>query len=349
MGRTAQIFGRDVELDGWPSVAVVMPVRNEEAHLESAVKAILDQQYPEPFEVCLAVGPSEDDTTMVAQRLAEAHPSVSVVANPSGITPAGLNAAIAATASDVVVRVDGHSVLSDGYIRTAVETMIDTGAVNVGGLQHAVGTTPFEEAVAAAMTSRIGTGGAKFHIGGEPGPVDTVYLGVFDRAAGEAVGWFDERLVRNQDYELNIRLREAGGTVWFTPELSVEYRPRSTWRGLAKQYYEYGYWKAVVARLHPTALRPRQIAAALVPITLFAALLVGLSRKRRLLFAPVVYLALVALSLAPRDRPRATAIVMVQQCSWGLGFWSSIGRSRSIFGRSTLPKGCDHVRQRPSQ
>ena len=88
----------------------------------------------------------------------------------------------------------------------------------------------------------------------QEGPVDTVFLGVFDRAAIEAVGLFDERLIRNQDYELNIRLRKAGGTVWFDPELSVGYRPRGSWTALAKQYFEYGQWKAVVMRMHPDRL-----------------------------------------------------------------------------------------------
>jgi succinoglycan biosynthesis protein ExoA len=152
-----------------------------------------------------------------------------VVDNPSGVTPSALNAAIRAGSAPVVVRVDGHSELSEGYIRGRRDDA-RTGAVNVGGLQVPVATTPFEEAVAAATTSWLGTGGASYRVGGEEGPVDTVYLGVFDRAAIEAVGLFDERLIRNQDYELNIRLRKAGGTVWFDPELSVGYRPRGSWR-----------------------------------------------------------------------------------------------------------------------
>ena len=134
----------------------------------------------------------------------------------------------------MIVRVDGHAELSPGYIRRAVETMRRTGAVNVGGIQRAEGVTPFEQAVAAAMTSRFGTGDATFHYGGDEGPTDTVYLGVFDRAALEAAGLFDETLARNQDYELNIRLRRAGGTVWFDPELWARYRPRGSLRGAGR-------------------------------------------------------------------------------------------------------------------
>ncbi len=172
----------------WPAVAVVMPVRNEAADLRRAVAAVRAQEYPGALQICVAVAPSEDDTATVAAELAAAHDDVIVVANPAGTTPAGLNAAIAATTGDVVVRVDGHAELSPGYLRRAVETLQRTGAVNVGGIQHAVGTTPFERAVADAMTSRFGTGDATFHYGGAEGPTDTVYLGVFDRAALEAAG-----------------------------------------------------------------------------------------------------------------------------------------------------------------
>ena len=123
----------------------------------------------------------------------------------AGVTPAGLNAAISASGGEVVVRVDGHVKLCDGYISRAVETMVRTGAVNVGGRQLAVGVTGFERAVAAVMMSVVGSGGAEYRVGKIEKAVDTVFLGVFDRRAGDEVG-FDESLIRNQDYELNIRL-----------------------------------------------------------------------------------------------------------------------------------------------
>ena len=220
-----------------------MPVRNEAADLRRAVAAVRAQDYPRAMQVCLAVAPSTDGTETVAAELAAAHDDVLVVSNPSGTTPAGLNAAIRATTGDVVVRVDGHAELSSGYIRRAVETLKRTGAANVGGVQRAVGTTPFEEAVADAMSSRFGTGDATFHYGGVEGPTDTVYLGVFDRSAIERAGLYDESLVRNQDYELNIRLRQTGGVVWFDPQLSASYRPRGSLRAVSKQYLEYGRWK----------------------------------------------------------------------------------------------------------
>ncbi len=311
----------DVE---WPAVSVVMPVRDEAPHLRRAVEAIRSQQYPGPLEICLAVAPSADGTEAIAATLAREHPDVTVVPNPDGGPAAGLNAAIAATRGPVVVRVDGHSELSPGYIAQAVATLRETGAVNVGGIQQARGTTPFEGAVAAAMTSRFGTGDARFHYGGRPGPTDTVYLGVFDRGALERVGGFDERLVRNQDYELNIRLRQAGGVVWFDPDLTVHYRPRGSLGALARQYFEYGQWKREVLRRHPSSLRWRQAVPPIAIGAVVAGLVLG-RRWRPALLAPAGYAAAVAaaaLRAGRRDRSVIGRLLLVfptMHASWSAG------------------------------
>jgi len=202
----------------YPSVSVVMPVVNEERHLRASVARVLDQDYRGPIDVVLAVGPSRDRTREVAAELARGDSRVHVVDNPSGRTPSGLNRAIDASTGDIVVRVDGHAMVPVDYVRTAVRVLQETGADNVGGVMAAEGTTDFECAVARAMTSRFGVGGAAFHVGGELGPALTVYLGCFQRSALQRVGGFDETMVRAQDWELNLRIRQTGGTIWFTPE-----------------------------------------------------------------------------------------------------------------------------------
>jgi glycosyltransferase involved in cell wall biosynthesis len=333
----AACFGRDTSAGDWPTVSVVVPVRNEAPHLERAVTSILAQEYPRAFDVCLAIAPSDDGTESCAAVLSEGEPRVSVVANPAGVTPAGLNAAIAATTGEVVVRVDGHAELCSGYIRRAVETMCRTGAVNVGGMQVPKGETRFEEAVAAATTSWLGTGGARYRVGGVEGPVDTVYLGVFDRATGDAVGWFDESLIRNQDYEFNIRLRAAGGVVWFDPELAVSYRPRGSYQALARQYFEYGRWKVEVVGRHPDSLVARQ-AIPLVSTTVQLAALVVSTRRRAALAVPLGHvLTLGAVTAATvtgpaRHRLRTAAVAWTMQQAWGLGacsgFVAQVARSR---------------------
>lgn len=313
----------------WPDVDVVMPVRDEAAHIEGAIASVRDQRYPGTVRVYVGLAPSRDGTERILERLAVDDPELHVVANPSGATAAGLNAAIRAGSAPVVVRLDGHARMSPTYLRDAVEVLRDSGAVNVGGRQLAQGTTPFGQAVAEAMTSRFGTGGARFHVGGPAGDVDTVYLGVFDRAALEAVGLFDERLVRNQDYELNIRLRRAGGRIRFDPRLWVTYAPRPDLRSLARQYFEYGYWKSVVARMYPGSLRVRQMAPTTVTVAIVACT-AGAVLRPRLLVVPAGYVALVAAAAArSRHRWRLLGIYPAMHVGWGAGFVVGLLRARA--------------------
>ena len=310
----------------WPDVDVVMPIRNEAAHLADALLAIRAQDYPGSISIYMAVGPSDDGTEDVAAQLAAADTTLSILANPTGTTPRALNLAIDAGTSPVVVRVDGHSQLSDGYITRAVETLRRTGAANVGGMQVPLPTTSFESAVAAATTSVLGTGGASYRTGGVEASVDTVYLGVFDRAAIEAVGLFDESLIRNQDYELNIRLRNVGCDVVFDPELSVGYRPRPSWSALAQQYLEYGTWKAVVLHKHPGSLRVRQLIPAAATAVIAVSLL-GSLRKPPLVLVPVAYLGVLfgSVSGSALSRARIASVLATTHLAWGVGLLRSFG------------------------
>ena len=329
-------MGHTARVQQWPSVSVVVPVRDGARDLPTCLGAVLAQDYPGEFEVVVAIGPSSDGTERVAADVAAQDHRVKLVPNPSGKTPAALNAAIAAAKGDVIARVDGQAVIPQGYVTTAVATLHDTGADNVGGIQAAAGETTFERAVAAAMTSKFGVGNAAFHYGGEPGPTDTVYLGVFRREALERVGGFDESLVRNQDYELNWRIRESGGVVWFDPRLRVRYRPRSTLRGLARQYFEYGQWKREVLRRHPRSVRARQLAAPAAVVANTVGIVVGLAGRRRRwwLVAPATYVsaAVAAAVVAGRGQPpaarfRLPAVFATMHHAWGAGFL--LGRRRT--------------------
>ena len=176
----------------WPPVSVIMPILDEERHLAEAVRGVLAQDYPGELELILAIGPSKDRTQEIADGLAAADPRVRSVPNPTGRTPAALNAALGEARHAVVVRVDGHGELAPGYIATAVRLLESTGAANVGGVMRAEGITVFEKAVARAMTSKLGVGNARFHTGGEGGPSDTVYLGVFRRDVLDQLDGYDE-------------------------------------------------------------------------------------------------------------------------------------------------------------
>ena len=318
-----------------------MPVLNEERHLAQAVTGILGQDWAGPLEIVVALGPSTDRTDEVARRLAAIDERIVLVPNPSGRTPSALNAAIAASRFDVVVRVDGHAVLPDDYISTAVQTLARTGADNVGGIMQAEGTTPFEQAVARAMTSPLGVGAAPFHVGGGEGPAETVYLGCFRRSALERVGGYDETFLRAQDWEMNHRIAETGGLVWFNPALKVTYRPRPDATSLARQYFHYGRWRREVMRRHPeTASRASALRYFAPPVAVVgvvggtAAGLVGSTVGPRALrigwVAPVGYLALVTAGAALTGRgmpPAAVArlplVYATMHGAWGTGFLTS--------------------------
>ncbi len=336
------------EAQDWPSVSVIMPILAEERHLADAVARVLAQDYPGPLEVVLAIGPSRDRTQEIAARLAEEDPRVRWVPNPSGRTPDALNVALRAAGHDIVVRVDGHAELSDGYIATAVRELRATGAVNVGGIMDAQGQTPFERAVACAMRSRIGVGAARFHTGGGAGPADTVYLGVFRRRSLLEAGGYDPHFTRAQDWELNHRMRMAGGVVWFTPALRVTYRPRSTARALARQYLQYGRWRRVVASRHAGTINPRYLAPPAMVVATTAATLAGAAspRARGLLAVPAAYLAGITAGgwAVSRGEPPATrallpVVLATMHWSWGIGFLTSPRRLRDIPQRPVASPG----------
>ena len=308
-------------------VSVVIPAVDERG-LARALRSVLAQDYDGPLEVVVADGSGAAEVG----RTARSFPGVRTVANPGRRASAGLNRAIAATAHPVVARCDVHAELAPDYLRTAVATLLRTGAASVGGRQTARGETPFGRAVAAAMATRLGSGGAHYRTGGPAGPVDTVYLGVFRREALAAAGGFDGRLDRNEDYELNWRLRRNGGTVWFDPALGSVYRPRGTPRALARQYFDYGRGKRRTLVLHPRSWRARQLAPPLLVLGLGASALAGLAGAAGADVAPaaapvlpVAWLGvLAAVALRAAGRPGAHAlriaqVLAIMHLAWGAG------------------------------
>ncbi|MFI1160956.1 glycosyltransferase family 2 protein [Streptomyces sioyaensis] len=313
-----------------PAVSVIMPVLNEERHLRNSVRHILEQEYAGEMEVVIALGPSTDRTDEIAAELVAEDPRVHTVPNPTGRTPAALNAAIKASRHPIVVRVDGHGMLSRNYIATAVRLLEETGAANVGGIMHAEGENAWEEAVAAAMTSRIGVGNAAFHTGGQAGPAETVYLGVFRREALEQQGGYNEEFIRAQDWELNFRIREAGGAIWFSPELKVQYRPRPSVRALAKQYKDYGKWRHVVARYHAGSINLRYLAPPTAVCAIAAGLVAGAAVTPWALIVPGGYLAAIVAGsvpagkgLSPKARLQIPLALATMHMAWGVGFLTS--------------------------
>lgn len=195
---------------------------------------------------------------------------------------------------------------------------------------HAEGENAWEDAVAAAMTSKIGVGNAAFHTGGEAGPAETVYLGVFRREALEAAGGYNVEFIRAQDWELNFRIREAGGLIWFSPELKVQYRPRPSVRALAKQYKDYGRWRHVVARYHAGSINLRYLAPPAAVCAIAAGLVVGAAVTPWAFAVPAGYLAAIAAGSVPagkglslKARAQIPVALATMHMCWGFGFLTS--------------------------
>jgi len=316
-----------------PSLSVVIPALNASSVLDACLKAIFAQDYLGHLDVTVAVGPSSDNTKEVLARWAAQENRLQVVDNPTGRTPTALNLAIAGSRGDIVARVDAQSVLPAGYLQQAVSTLLRTGAGNVGGIQHPVGDEGTQRIIALAMRSPFGAGPANFRGHGTEGPTDTVYLGTFTRAALDSVGGYDESLIRNQDYELNWRLRQAGYLVWFDPKLKVDYWPRDTLKKLASQYFQYGAWKRRVILQNPRSLRLHQLAApGLVLGLLGSALALALGNLWGLVL-PTTYLTTLIMATqsikTPLNLSNRIAVMKTfasMHLSWGWGFLTRLAK-----------------------
>lgn len=323
-----------------PGVSYVMPVYNEIQYIDDAIDSVLSQEYGGPTELVLALGPSTDGTNERVRERARSDPRIRLVENPEMTIPIGLNRAIRASRYPIVVRVDAHTELSDTYTSAGVATLERTGAASVGGVMVATGRTAFQSAVARGYNSRLGLGGASYHVGGVEGPAESAYLGIMRRDELLDIGLYDENINRGEDWELNKRLRDAGHLVWLDPALRVTYWPRDTWRKLARQFRATGIWRGEIVRRSGgrSPLRyyapPALVAASALSLLGLLALMTGLLAPvtgpiaLAVLTAPTAaYLALlVALLAAPssgprlRDRAAFVLVIATMHFAWGAGF-----------------------------
>ncbi len=324
-----------------PFVSVVVPVRNEALHLGRCLDAILAQDYPpDRMEVLVADGMSEDGTRAVVQEYSRRDARLRVVDNPGRIVPTGLNAAVRASRGDVVVRVDGHTMIEPDYVHQAISALRRTGADVVGGTMNAAGASVFGRSVALATSTPMGVGGSKFHYASREGPAESVYMGTFRRDVFVRFGWFDERFVRNQDDEFNYRVREAGGTVVLAPSMRSLYFTREAPGPLLKQYFQYGFYKVFVAALHPRMIRPRHLTPSLFMLgiaALAAAATVSLTAAAWLGAVLILHAgsALIMAGRAGRRDPAAWLLVpattLILHLGYGAGFL--IGGIAALLGR----------------
>jgi succinoglycan biosynthesis protein ExoA len=243
-----------------PSVSIIMPVRNEAAWIQKSLSAVLAQDYPaDLMQILLVDGQSEDRT----QELAAALPGVervTILSNPARRQAAGLNLGLRQSHGEIIVRIDGHTLVAPDYVSECVKALALTGAQGVGGLMRPVGLTPTGRAVAGATMSRFAVPTA-FHVSQTARYTDTIYMGAWPRAVLDRVGGFDEDLLTNEDYELHFRIRQAGGKLYLTPAIASEYICRQSLGGVMRQYFAYGQGKARMLAKHPRSVRLRHLVA----------------------------------------------------------------------------------------
>lgn len=252
-----------------PLVSVIVPCYNEQATVRKLLEAIYNQSYPrDRLEVVIADGLSTDGTHTEIAAFQSAYPDlrVQVVDNPKRIIPAGLNRAVMAARGEFILRLDAHSMPYPDYVSRCVEALISGLGDNIGGVWEICpgGENWQAQAIAVAAAHPLGVGDARYRLGGHPQEVDTVPFGAFRRSLVDQIGLFDETLLTNEDYEFNVRLRQAGGRIWLDPAIQTTYIARQTFSALARQYWRYGYWKARMLRRYPDTFRWRQIAGVFV-------------------------------------------------------------------------------------
>jgi succinoglycan biosynthesis protein ExoA len=316
-------------------VTVIVPMVDEIDHVDHLIDDICSQDYTGELAVIVADGGSTDGSRQRLELLARDRGlPLTLLENPDRIVATGLNACIHQATGDLIVRLDCHSRYPADYLRRCVEAATETGAWNVGGVYEPVGRTRFERAVACALASPFG--GVNWTRSGDSRrEADTVYLGAFRPLAFERAGLYDETLVRNQDDELNLRIRLAGGQIVHDPAISSTYTPRGSMQRVWTQYQEYGYWKVVVMRKHRRLTGARSLAPAALVIQI--AVMLGLAplsvRARRLLGVTAAGYSITAAVFATRAVtakredavlvPTVAAVFPTFHLGYGLGMVAS--------------------------
>jgi len=311
-------------------ITVIVPCRNERLHIDGFLAGLIAQKTGGlEWEAWIADGMSGDGTRERVLEYVQRDSRIHLVDNPERSAAAGLNAALAQSHGEIVIRMDVHTTYADDYIAQCAGTLERTGADNVGGPWRARGSGYISRAIAAAFQSRFSAGGARSHDAAYEGPVDSVYLGCWRRETLDRIGWFDTALERNQDDEWNLRLTLAGGRVWQSPRIRSWYDVRTSLRALARQYFDYGFWKVAVMRKHGRAASWRHFAPG-VFLLLNVVLLAWMPRAALAMDIPYLACGVLFSFAAARQAgwalfPVLPFVFAVYHFAYGLGFlWGCV-------------------------
>jgi succinoglycan biosynthesis protein ExoA len=313
-------------------VTVIIPARNEEQSIGACLDSVLAQDYPN-LQVVVVDGSSTDRTAdAVAARMADDQ-RVELLHNPRRNIPSSLNLAVSRARGRWLVRVDAHSTIGTDYVRRAVARLREGCWAGVGGRKDAVGSTAAGQAIALALASRLGVGNSRYHYGTTVTEVDHLPFGAYPVQVIRDAGGWDERLTANEDFELDHRLRSAGGRLLFDPAMVIRWQCRETIADLYRQYHRYGRGKVDVTWLHPRSLKARHVAPPAFVLYAAGSLAAGRRHPARALAMLAPYLLAVTLESLrvgrrlERSSARAflPAAFVAMHVGWGVGFWTGVG------------------------
>ena len=317
-------------------VSIIIPCLNEEEHIGSVIHAIAIQTFPQKkIEIIIADGGSSDKTITKIQEAQQIYPElkIKIIENPAKIIPVALNRAIRASGGEIIIRMDAHSIPDRHYVEYSVQNLQDKKGTNVGGLWiiQPGNSTWIAKSIAFAASHPFGVGDAKYRYSLEPAYVDTVPFGAFNRSLFNQIGFYDEELLTNEDYELNMRIIKGGGKIYYDPKIQTEYYARSTLFALAKQYWRYGYWKYQMLKKYPDTIRFRQAIPPLFVLVLIFLLIISVFVNWLfiiflaviLIYGLALVVGVVPVFLKQKDFYLFLGIplaIMTMHFSWGTGF-----------------------------